>query len=388
MLSENAVTDIPIYLDCNATTPALPEVVAAMAPYWSEHFFNPSSSYPESMGVRTAIENGRTALAELLCTDPARIIFTSGGTESNNTALRGAWRYWQPTRRRILVSAIEHPAVLETALDLQSLGAEIVTIPPDTHGVLRLDALKEALDDRTALVSVMLANNEIGTLQPVAEIARLAHAAGAWVHTDAAQAVGKISVNAETLGVDLLTVAGHKLYAPKGIGALYIRHGLPLPPFLTGGGQERGHRSGTEPAALIAGLGAAARLAQDWLAGGGPVQQAALRDSLEGRLLKSIPELRVFGQGAPRLPNTLAIAHPSWTGAAILAACPAIRAGTGSACHHPSDSGSPVLRAMGIAPNLARGLVRLSLGRSTTRAELTIASQSLIPVLQMPAPGW
>ncbi len=388
MISENTVKDMPIYLDCNATTPALPEVVAAMTPYWSEHFFNPSSSYPEAMAARKAVDNGRAALAALLGTDPARIIFTSGGTESNNMALRGAWTYWQSTRRRILISAIEHPAVLETALDLQHLGADIVTIPADTQGVLRLDALREALDDRTALVSVMLANNEIGTLQPVAEIARLAHAAGAWVHTDAAQAVGKISVDAEALGVDLLTVAGHKLYAPKGIGALYIRQGLPLPPFLTGGGQERGHRSGTEPVALIAGLGTAARLAQDWLASSGPLQQAALRDALEDRLLKSIPELRVFGQEALRLPNTLALAHPRWPGASVLAACSAIRAGTGSACHHSSDTGSPVLRAMGIAPDLARGLVRLSLGRSTTRAELTIASQSLIPVLQMPAPGW
>jgi cysteine desulfurase len=388
MSSANNTTEKPIYLDYNATTPVQAEVVAAMASYWTDNFFNPSSSYPEAVAARTAVEDGRAALAALLGTSPANIVFTSGGTESNNTALRGAWTYWHSTRRRIIVSAMEHPAVTETALALRSMGAEIVTIPTDAHGVIHMGAFKEALNNRTALVSVMLANNEIGTVQPVAEIARLAHSAGAWVHTDAAQAVGKISVNAEELGVDLLTVAGHKFYAPKGIGALYIRQGINLPTLLTGGGQERGFRSGTEPVPLIVGLGAASELAQTWLSSSGPVRQAALRDTMETRFLDTIPELRVFGRGVTRLPNTLGMAHPHWPGAALLAACPTIRAGTGSACHHSSDTGSPVLRAMGIAPALARGLVRLSLGRSTTPSELATAADSLIQAMQLARPKW
>lgn len=366
----------PIYLDHNATTPVAPEVVRAMAPYWTDHFFNPSAAYPEAEPARMAVADARAALAALLDAAPETIFWTSGGTESNNWVIRGAWKYWRKKRRRIVVSAIEHPAVMQTVNSLD--GVEVVRLPVDGDGVVRLDVLDDLVDERTALVSVMLANNEVGTMQPIAEVAGRAHAVGAWMHTDAAQAVGKISVNISRLGVDFLTVAGHKFYAPKGIGALYIRPGLPFPPLLTGGGQERGMRSGTEPVALIAGLGTAARMARRWLASEGPIEQARLRDSLQTQLMDGIPRARVFARDVARLPNTLAFAVPGIPGGHLLSACPHVRAGTGSACHHPDDVGSPTLAAMGVASDLARGLVRLSLGRETTQADIAAAAQALI----------
>ncbi|MHB1956946.1 MAG: cysteine desulfurase family protein, partial [Sulfobacillus sp.] len=267
------IADIPVYLDYNATTPVAAEVVAAMAPYWTELYHNPSSPYPEAAHVRAAVEDARAATAALLCAESDTIVFTSGGTESDHWALEAGVAFWRGTRRKVIASAVEHPAVTETLLRLESQGAEVMRVPTDEHGVIRLDILDQWLDSSTAVVSVMLANNEVGTRQPVAEVARLAHAVGALVHTDAAQAVGKISVDVRALDVDLLTVAGHKFYAPKGIGALYIRRGLDLPTGLPGGGQEGGRRSGTENVPAIVGLGEAARLAAIWLAGEGPRRQ-------------------------------------------------------------------------------------------------------------------
>ncbi len=379
MRTDAARPHMPVYLDFNATTPVDPQVVAAMTPFWTDHFYNPSAAYPEALTVQSALDQARAAVAALLGADrePHSIVFTSGGTESNNWVLRGMWMGRRSRRHRLVLSAVEHPAVVETATVLASLGAEIVTIPVDAQGVIRLDALDAALDEQTALVSIMLANNEIGTIQPVAEVARRAHAVGSWVHTDAAQAVGKIPVDVAQLGVDFLTVAGHKFYAPKGIGALYIRPGVTLPPMMTGGGQQEGWRSGTEPVPLIVGLGKAAQLARAWIQQDGPRHQAALRQALEIQLREAYPDITVFGTGADRLPNTLALAHPAWTGSALLAACPAIRAGTGSACHHPDDTGSPTLRALGVAPALAGGLVRLSLGRETTAEDLAVVSTAL-----------
>lgn len=212
----------------------------------------------------------------------------------------------------------------------------------------------------------------------MAEVARRAHAVGAWVHTDAAQAVGKIPVNVEALGVDFLSVAGHKCYAPKGIEVLHIRPGMRLPALITGGGQQAGRRSGTEPVPLIVGLGKAAQLAEAWLRSGGPARQAALRDTMEAEVRAASPECIIFGAGAERLPNTVAVAHPAWTGPMLLAACPTIRASTGSACHQADDTGSPTLRAMGVPPELARGLVRLSFGRETTAEDLAVATSAWI----------
>jgi cysteine desulfurase len=358
--------ELPLYLDYNATTPVDPTVVDAMAPYWTEQFFNPSSGYPEAQRVRRAVEEARAALASLLGAQPDSIVWTSGGTESDNWALRAAWAYWRGHRSRIVISSIEHPAVVETARALGAEGAEVVRVPVNSDGVVRLDELDHWIDEHTAVVSVMLANNEVGTIQPIGAIAQRAHEAGAWMHTDAAQAVGKIDVAVDELDVDLLTVAGHKLYAPKGIGALYVRQGLDLPPLLRGGGQERNLRSGTEPVPLVVGLGAAARLARRWLDGSGPTYQVGIRDQLERLLAEVVPGVRIFGQGAARLPNTVAWSAPGWTGQELLAACPAIRASTGSACHSPLDTGSPTLTAMEVSPPVARGLIRLSLGRATT----------------------
>jgi cysteine desulfurase len=358
--------ELPLYLDYNATTPVDPAVVRAMEPYWTEQFYNPSSGYPEAQSVRRAVEEARNSLANLLGAQPDSIVWTSGGTESDNWALRAAWAHWKGSRPRIVISSIEHPAVMETARALEAEGAEVVRVPVNSDGVVRLDDLDHWINERTAVVSVMLANNEVGTIQPVGAIARRAHEVGAWMHTDAAQAVGKIEVAVDELGVDLLTVAGHKLYAPKGIGALYVRPGLELPPLLHGGGQERNLRSGTEPVPLVVGLGAAARLARRWLDGPGPTHQAGIRDELERLLAEALPGVRIFGQGAARLPNTVAWSVPGWTGQELLAACPAIRASTGSACHSPLDTGSPTLTAMGVSPSVARGLIRLSLGRTTT----------------------
>ncbi|MCY0899559.1 MAG: cysteine desulfurase family protein [Firmicutes bacterium] len=376
----------PVYLDYNATTPVSPEVVSAMAPFWTTYFYNPSATYPEAMAGHAAIENARQSVTTLLGADPQSIVFTSGGTESNNWVLRAVWEARPPDRDRVIISAIEHPAVTATAAALATLGADVVTIPVDAHGVVRLSDLDAALDERTVLVSVMLANNEIGTIQPVADVARRAHAVGALVHTDAAQAVGKIPVNVQSLDVDFLSVAGHKFCAPKGIGALYIRPGVTLPPLITGGGQQGGYRSGTEPVALIVGLGKAAELAEVWIRHGGMEQLTELRTRLEMGLIAIDPHLTIFGREAERLPNTVAFAHPDWPGSSLLVATPLIRAGTGSACHHPSDAGSPTLMAMGVSPRLRQGLVRLSFGRETTVADLDAAIKALSEVLNAEPP--
>lgn len=371
-----------IYLDYNATTPVASEVLTAMLPYFTDKFYNPSSSYPEAQEIRVALSKARSDVATLLGTVSESIIWTSGGTESNNWALTRSLWYWGGQRRRILISAIEHPSVMETALALQKDGAEICLIPVNGDGMIRLEELDALLDERTALVSVMLANNEIGTIQPIAEVAQRAHRVGALVHTDASQAIGKIPVNVSSLDVDMLTVAGHKVYAPKGIGALFIRPGLDISPWVWGGGQEHGKRSGTENVPGIIGLGVAAQLANEWLNNGGPSQQTMLRDQLQNDLMSSISHCHVFGHPTMRLPNTLAFAIEGWTGAEVLAACPELRAGTGSACHSLTDEGAPTLRAMGFPADLARGLVRISLGRQTTAAEISRAAYLLVQAIK------
>ncbi len=371
-----------IYLDYNATTPVAAEVLSAMLPFFTEQFYNPSSSYPEAQAVAAAVAESRKLVADLLGTTSDQVVWTSGGTESNNWAIQGSLTYWHGKRRRILVSAIEHPSVAETVRLLASDGVDVKFIPVDSHGIVRMDVLDTLLDERTALVSVMLANNEIGTIQPVADIAQRAHRVGALVHTDASQAVGKIPVNMSLLDVDLLTVAGHKLYAPKGIGALVFKAGLDFPAGFRGGAQERGRRSGTENVAGIVGLGRAAALAHEWFREKGPTTQRALRNELEHHLQQEIPQCHIFGQQVPRLPNTVGLAIEGWVGADLLSLCPDLRAGTGSACHSLTDEGSPTLRAMGILPALARGLIRLSLGRQTSSAEVLTAAQILARAVQ------
>ncbi|MFT5681885.1 MAG: cysteine desulfurase [Myxococcota bacterium] len=356
----------PIYLDHNATTPLHPAVLDAMTVSLRDHWGNPSSGHIHGRRAKAAMEQARAEVAELIGARPGEIIFTSGGTESSNLAIRGA----AALRTGALVtSAIEHPATMRP---LQGLtGRTVVILPVDGEGRVAEDA---PLPEAVALLTVMHANNEVGTLQP---IAALAARCGGLVHTDAAQSLGKVPVDVSALGVDLLTIAGHKLYAPKGVGALYIRDGLDLPPLLLGAGHERGVRPGTENVASIVGLGVACRLA-----GAGLAEESArlteLRRRLWARLSAGVSGLQRASPAEGVLPNTLNVLFPGVSGSAVLAGAPQVAASTGSACHEHGESPSGVLLAMGLPPALALGAVRLSLGHATTEASIDTAAAALI----------
>lgn len=366
----------PVYLDCNATTPVLPEVVEAMLPYLREHFGNPSSAHVFGQRARRAVSVAREQVAALLDCEPGEIIFTSGGTEANNLAIRGiAEAIKQP--RQVVTSVIEHPATVEAIRALEQRGWVVSAANVDREGRVGVDELSARLRPETALVSVMHSNNETGVLQPVADIAAAARRTGAVVHTDAAQSVGKIPVSVRALGVDLLSVAGHKLYAPKGVGALYVRQRLRLTPFLRGAEHERGLRPGTENVASIVALGAACAHAQRDLAITAERLQA-LRDELWTLLRAGVPGLALNGHATLRLPNTLSIRFPGVSGRALLAATPAIAASTGAACHEGRESASRVILAMGLPAEEALGSVRLSLGRTTTREAIQRAADALV----------
>ncbi len=366
----------PIYLDHNATTPVLPEVVEAMLPYLHEHFGNPSSSHVYGRRARGAVEAARTQVASLIGADPSEIVFTSGGTEANNLAIRGAAAA-MTGRNHIVTSVIEHPATAEPCRLLEQNGYEVTWLGVDETGRVRAEDMRSALTRRTALVTLMHANNETGTLQPIGEIAPAVHEAGALLHTDAAQSVGKVPVHVDELGVDLLSIAGHKLYAPKGVGALFVRKGVVLEPLLRGAGQERGLRPGTENVASIVGLGVACEIAAASLE-----QEAArvraLRDELWSLLKAAIPGVALNGHEDLRLPNTLNVRFPGVRGSAVLAGAPGIAASTGSACHEGGESASSALIAMGLTEDKAIGSVRLSLGRATTCEDVQRAAQLLI----------
>jgi len=366
----------PIYLDHNATTPVLPEVVDAMLPYLREHFGNPSSSHVYGQRAQQAVARARAQVATLLGCDDDEVIFTSGGTEANNLAIRGVTEACGE-RRHVVTSAIEHPATERPCRWLERHGWRVTRTGVDRHGMARLDEARAAIGGDTALVTVMHSNNETGVLQPIAEIARIARAHGAIVHTDAAQSVGKVTIDVRPLGVDLLSVAGHKLYAPKGVGALYVKRGTPLHPFALGAGHESGLRPGTENVASIVGLGMACEIA------GRDMQptSAAMRrlsDELWAHLETSVPGIQLNGDRALRLPNTLNVRFPGVTGDAVLAAAPEIAASTGSACHAGRESASAVVLAMGVAPDEAIGSVRLTLGRGTTEDDVMRAAESLV----------
>ncbi|HEY7176853.1 MAG TPA: cysteine desulfurase family protein [Micromonosporaceae bacterium] len=358
--------DRPIYLDHNATTPLAPGVLDVMTRYLGEEFGNPSSAHAYGDTPRQAIATARARLATLLGASPSELVFTGCGTESNALALMGI-----ATDRagHVITQATEHPAVLENCRALAAQGVRITVLPVDSNGLVDPGELKEALTPATLLVSVMYANNETGTIQPIAELAGLAHQAGALFHTDAAQAVGKIPLSVDELDVDLLTVAAHKFGGPKGVGALYVRDGVTVRPIVRGGGQEHGLRSGTENVSGIAGLGVAAEVAAATV-----VEQRArlvgLRDELLQLLVFNFGE-RVLLNGHPqlRLPNTLNVGFAGAVGAEVLAAVPEIAASTGSACHDGSI-GSPVLAAMGLDADRAAGAIRLSLGRTTTEDDI------------------
>lgn len=361
----------PIYLDFNATTPLLPEVVDAMLPYLREHFGNPSSGHVYGRRAKEAVERARAQVAALINCDPGEVLFTSGGTESNNLAIHGLTR-GRPGARHVVTSVIEHPATTGPVAALEAEGWTAERLPVDARGVV---VVPSSLTER-AFVSVMHSNNETGVLQPIAALAEVTHRAGGLLHTDASQSVGKVPVDVRALDVDALTVCGHKLYAPKGVGALYVRRGRELRPFMLGASHERGLRPGTENVASLVGLGAAAAIAARTLEAEGQ-RVAALRDRLARELSAAIPGLAVNGDGAPRLPNTLSARFPGVGGTALLGAAPSLAASTGSACHDGHETASGVILAMGVAPLEAAGTVRLSLGRSTTEEHVTQAVAAL-----------
>jgi len=362
-----------IYLDYNATTPILPEVVDAMVPFLREHFGNPSSAHALGRVARDAMERARGQVAALLRCDPDEVVFTSGGTESNNLAIRGVTEAL-PDRRQVVTSVMEHPAVVAPCSWLERHGWRVTRAGVDEDGRVRAQSVASSIGPDTALVTIMHSNNETGVLQPIAEIAAAARAAGAIVHTDAAQSVGKIPVHVRELGIHLLSLVGHKLYAPKGVGALYVRRGTPLLPFALGGGHERGLRPGTENVASIVGLGVAcerARLDLDVES----ERVRGLRDLLWERLKGQIPGLAMNGHRVERLPNTLSVRFPDVSGIALLAATPSLAASTGSACH--GGEAPQVIVAMGVPPRDALGTVRLTLGRGSTEEQVRRAAEVL-----------
>ena len=364
----------PAYLDYNATTPLLPEVVDAMLPYLREHFGNPSSAHVYGRRTHDAIERARRDVAALIGCDAGEIIFTSGGTEANNLAIRGITA--RSSRRRVVTSAVEHPATARTVTWLEQQGWDIIRVGVDAGGRVQVRELDTATSDAAALVTIMHSNNETGVLQPVRDAARFAHRAGAYVHTDAAQSVGKVPIDVRSIDVDLLSIAGHKLYAPKGIGALYLRHGTVLEPLTLGAGHERGLRPGTENVAAIVGLGRACVVAQRDL-NDESARVRTLRDRLWAQLAQAIPGIALNGHVEDRLPNTLNVRFPRVSGTALLAATPEVAASTGSACHEGDETASGVLLAMGIPAVDALGSVRLTLGRATVAETVDCATAAL-----------
>jgi cysteine desulfurase len=361
----------PVYLDYNATTPLLAEVVEAMLPYLREHAGNPSSTHVFGQRARAAVGVARGQVAALLGCEPDEVVFTSGGTEANNLAIRGvAEALGRPGL--LVTTAIEHPAVAAPCAWLERQGWRVIRLAVDAEG----RAVPEALTEPVDLITVMHSNNETGALQPIGSAAAMAEAGGALLHTDAAQSVGKVPIDVRALRVDLLSIAGHKLYAPKGVGALYVRRGTRLAPFVLGAGHERGLRPGTENVAGIVGLGAACAIARDTL-DATSLRIRALRDRLWSLLSERVPGLKLNGPVEKRLPNTLNVRFPGVSGIALLEATPEVAASTGSACHEGHETASGVLLAMGIPAAEAVGSVRLTLGRQTTDDEITRVAAAL-----------
>ncbi len=388
-----------IYLDYNATTPLDSAVVDAMLPYLKEHYGNPSSTHAPGKRAHEAVEAARRQVAELLGADAEEIVFTGGGTEASNHAikgsvfarfvsknlfqalLKGVFGRWG-NEAHVVISAIEHPATVQPCEFLKRLGCRVTVVPVDGQGLVDPDAVRQALGRGATLVSIMHSNNEVGTLQPIKEIAALAKERGALVHTDAAQSLGKVAVDVRDLGVDLLTLAAHKLYAPKGVGVLFVRKGVQLEPCLHGEGHESGRRAGTENVPYLVGLGMACSLAQQSLPGA-TEKLRRLRDLLWERLRSKLGE-RVVLNGHPerRLPNTLNANFIGHVGAELLEKMPEIAASTGSACHEGLVTQSPVLCAMGVPPEVGRGALRLTVGRFTTEEEIERAAAILIRTVQ------
>ncbi len=362
-----------IYLDYNATTPNAPEVIDAMRPFLEKEFGNPSSSHGYGVKPKKAVQNARKEVAGLLGCVPNELVFTSGGTESNNFAIKGIAFAYQSKGRHIITSQIEHPAVVEVCRYLEKWGFETTFIPVDSHGLVAVSEIENAIRKETILISIMHANNEVGTIQPIREISRLAKNHHIIFHTDAAQSIGKIPVNIKNLGVDLLSLAGHKIYAPKGIGALYIKEGIIPETLINGAGQETGKRAGTENILGIVGLGKACNLLSHSLKKYSE-HMLKMRDMLFTGLKKELPQIRVNGHPDYRLPNTLSISFKNLEANRILEEIErVVAASAGAACHSGVVELSHVLKAMKVPIEWARGTIRLSTGRMTTEAEINRA---------------
>jgi cysteine desulfurase len=372
-----------IYFDYNATAPPAPEVVETVTRVGGDLFGNPSSVHYYGQQAKTVLDDARSSCASLIHADPSEIVFTSGGTEADNLAVRGAAEALAATGRRHLVaSAIEHEAVLNTLKALAKRGWHTTLVPADESGVLSPDRVREALTDETALVSVMHANNEIGTLQPIAEIAALAHARGALLHTDAVQSAGKVPVDVRALGVDLLALSGHKFSGPKGVGLLWVKRGTRMQSILTGGRQERGRRAGTENVAAIAGLGVAARLAAAKMKSEA-ARLSVLRDRLEDGILRHVPGTLVNGSRQHRIPNTTNISFDRVEAESLLIALDleGVAVSTGSACSSGTLEPSHVLLAMGLPTHRTQNSLRFSLGLFSTDAEVDRVVSVLPPIV-------
>jgi cysteine desulfurase len=371
-----------VYLDHNATTPVAPEVLAAMLPYFSEEYGNASSIHRFGQSARGAVEEARLSVAELLGARPAEIVFSSGGTESNNHAIFGIVGAAPGDHKHVITSAIEHSAVLDPCKALEKSGVAVTVLAVDRDGIVNPEDVRRAIRPETVLITIMLANNELGTIEPIEAIGRIAAEAGVTLHTDAVQAAGKISIDVKKLGVHLLSISAHKLYGPKGVGALYVRKGTRLEPLLYGGHSERDRRPGTEDVTSIAGLGKAAELALMRMQDEGQ-RLAALRDRLEEGLLERIAHARVNGSGAPRTPNTTNLTLPFVEGESMVIALDlkGIACSTGAACSSGAVEPSHVLTAIGLAPEDARATLRLSLGHQTTDEEIDFALDTIPPVI-------
>jgi cysteine desulfurase len=374
-----------VYLDHNATTPVAPEVLAAMTPYFSDEYGNASSIHSFGQRARGAVEQARISVAQLLGAQPAEVTFCSGGTESNNHAIFGAVAAAPAPdgTKHVITSAIEHSAVLDSCRALAKRGVAITILPVDCQGVVDPDDVRRAIRPETVLITIMLANNELGTIQRISEIGKIAAEAGVTFHSDAVQAAGKIAIDVDDLGVNLLSIAAHKFYGPKGVGALYVRKGTRIEPLLFGGHSERDHRPGTEDVAAIAGLGAAADMALLQMSDE-TRRLTALRDRLEAGLLANIPYGRINGFGAKRTPNTTNITFPYVEGESMVIALDlkGIACSTGAACSSGVVEPSHVLTAIGLAPEDARATLRLSLGHQTTNQEIDFALETIPPVIE------
>jgi cysteine desulfurase len=365
-----------VYLDNNASTPVLPEVLEAMRPYFGETFGNASSIHHHGQETRAAVERARESVAELLGCRPAEVVFTGGGTEADNLAVFGLV---QPDDH-VITSTIEHHAVLNSCKHLAEKGIEVTSLPVDGRGLVDPDDLRRALRPNTKLVTIMFANNETGVIQPVEEIGKICAEAEIYFHTDAVQAAGKVPIRVKEIGCDLLSISGHKIHAPQGVGALYVRKGTTLEPMLYGGSHERSRRAGTENVPGIVGLGKAAELASKGLVNGETARMASLRDRLENSILQNVESSGVNGNGAPRVPNTSNIYFDYIEGEALIIALDlkGLAVSTGAACSSGAIEPSHVLTAMGLRPDRARASIRFSLGKQNTAEDLEFAIE-LVP---------